>query len=610
MTADGWYRTGDLGAINDGGFSFRGRAKQTLVVGGRKFSLDDIDASLQSEAEIGRQTVSFVARLSSDATDALGVAVAVADGESLDSLAGDRIRNVVVRRYGFAPAILIPVRPGELPLTATGKVDRKALAERAVKSGGMLNAATAQQAPDSVDEEILASLWREALNLENDFGRDDNFFDCGGDSLRASTLLMGVEKRFKRQIALREFFELPTFNNLVRLMQSASAPPNDHDGTLWRLPYGTTRGILSYVEAWHGERVSEDRLMLGANRDGSLPPLFCVLQEDYEFQYLATALGPQQPVYTFRSLAHVNNYDEDLIQALALRYVKNIQQVHPDGPLFLLGYCQAGRIAIPMAQHLLRRGRHLPLLILVDSPLEAVSYPGDVLLVFGQDRSYNPKFGPFNPEPAWRRMFGDFSYAVVDGDHDGDTLFHPNPVSLASEVAQRCAEALDRTRPFAPLKECPFELAVSRAPRRAQPSSRLRLELRIKNVGTGPVGLEQTNLRLGASWTGDGAVHEPRFIQIVPFPAIAPGGVSFVSVCFHVPEENGNFELAVNLFEVGPHSFTELGFAPARAKVKVTHRATRIHDLLRACFRPDKRTAATEFDDIKGLHGNHQRSGA
>ena len=48
MTADGWYKTGDLGAINDGGFSFRGRAKQTLVVGGRKFSLDDIDACLQS----------------------------------------------------------------------------------------------------------------------------------------------------------------------------------------------------------------------------------------------------------------------------------------------------------------------------------------------------------------------------------------------------------------------------------------------------------------------------------------------------------------------------------------------------------------------------------
>jgi acyl-CoA synthetase (AMP-forming)/AMP-acid ligase II/acyl carrier protein len=543
MTPDGWFKTGDLGAINDGGFSFRGRAKQTLVVGARKFSLDDIDSCLQSHADIGRRTVSFVVRGGADATDGLGIAVAVVEGEALDSVPTDKIRAALVRRYGLAPAIVTPIRTGEWPLTATGKVDRRALGERALKEA---SAEAVPRSPERVDEEVLASLWREALNLGRgfvfgderssgcgeDFGRDDNFFDSGGDSLRASTLLMGVEKRFKRQIALREFFELPTFDNLVRLVQSASAPPaNDQDGTLWRLPYATTRGILSYVEAWNGERVSEDRLMLGANRHGSLPPLFCILQEGYEFEYLATSLGAQQPVYAFRSLAHVDNYDEDLVQALALRYVENIQRAHPDGPLFLLGYCQAGKLALPMAQHLIRRGRHLPLLILVDWTLEPVSYPGDVLLLFGQDRTYNPKFGPFNPEAAWRRMFGEFYYAEVDGYHDEDTLFHPNPVSLADEVAQRCAQALDRSRPFTPLKECAFELAVARAPRRAQPGARLCLEVRVRNVGKVPIGGESANLRLGGFWTRDGAIHGPRFIEAAPFPAIAPGDVSVLDAC-------------------------------------------------------------------------------
>ena len=165
LTADGWYKTGDLGAITDGGFSFRGRAKQTLVVGGRKFSLDDIDACLQSDADIGRQTVSFVARNRSDATDGLGVAVAVSAGEALDSVLTDRIRHTLVRRYGFAPALVTPVRSGEWPLTATGKVDRRALAERAAKAGGTLKGETAFGSPDGEDEEILASLWREALNL-------------------------------------------------------------------------------------------------------------------------------------------------------------------------------------------------------------------------------------------------------------------------------------------------------------------------------------------------------------------------------------------------------------------------------------------------------------
>jgi acyl-CoA synthetase (AMP-forming)/AMP-acid ligase II len=251
MTADGWYRTGDLGAINDGGFSFRGRAKQTLVVGGRKFSLDDIDACLQTDADIGRQTVSFVFRGGADATDRLGVAIAVSEGEALDDVSTDGIRRALVRRYGLAPAVMTPVRSGEWPLTATGKVDRRALAERAAKGGGMLNAATTQQAPDSVDEEILASLWREALNLGrgfspndhkfsevgDDFGRDDNFFDCGGESLRAAALLISVDKQFKRQFALREFFALPTFNNLLRLLEGASSAAADEQETsAWPLP--------------------------------------------------------------------------------------------------------------------------------------------------------------------------------------------------------------------------------------------------------------------------------------------------------------------------------------------------------------------------------------
>jgi hypothetical protein len=192
-------------------------------------------------------------------------------------------------------------------------------------------------------------------------------------------------------------------------------------------------------------------------------------------------------------------------------------------------------------------------------------------------------------------MFGNFSCAVVDGDHDDDTLFHPNPVSLADEVAQRCAHALDRSRPFTPLKECAFELAVARAPRRAQPGARLCLEVRVKNVGKAPIGAEHANLRLGGFWTRDGAIHGPRFIEATPFPATEPGDVSVIDACVHVPEDKGNFELALDLFEERAHSLTGLGVGPARAKVKVTHRATRMPDFLRSCFRPEKETVATEL---------------
>jgi hypothetical protein len=59
------------------------------------------------------------------------------------------------------------------------------------------------------------------------------------------------------------------------------------------------------------------------------------------------------------------------------------------------------------------------------------------------------------------------------------------------------------------------------------------------------------NLRLGGFWTSDGAIHGPHFIEAAPFPPIAPGAVSVINACVHVPEEKGNFELALDLFERG-----------------------------------------------------------
>jgi hypothetical protein len=185
-------------------------------------------------------------------------------------------------------------------------------------------------------------------------------------------------------------------------------------------------------------------------------------------------------------------------------------------------------------------------------------------------------------------MFGRFSLAEIDGEHD---VFLDNTASMARELARRCAQA--RAHPATPLKECAFELVVAGAPRRAQSGARLRLEVRIRNAGQAPTGAEHANLRLGGFWTRDGVTHGPRFIEAAPTPAIAPGDVSVISAFVHAPEDRGNFELALDLFEEGAHSLTQLGLAPARAKVKVTQRATSMHEFLRSYFRPEKKTVAT-----------------
>jgi thioesterase domain-containing protein len=315
-----------------------------------------------------------------------------------------------------------------------------------------------------------------------------------------------------------------------------------------------------------------------------------VINAEPEFVDLAIALGGEQPVYAVRSLPGVGDYDEDLVQALALRYVKDIQQAHPDGPLFLLGQCQGGKIAIAMAQHLLRRGRQPPLLILVEWTTEPASYPGDVLLLYGRDSLLNPKFAPFNLEPAWRRMFGSFSRAEVDGGYN-ELYLPPNIGSLAGELARRFRQALHRPRQFSPLTDCAYEFAVDKATWRVRRGAGLGFEISVKNTGSAAIGGEFSSLRLGGFWIRGGAIFR-RFVEAWPLAAIAPGETSVVKFDLLAPENEGDFELALDLFEERGHALTGLGEASPCARVKVTHRATPMRESLRSFFRRGKHVIA------------------
>jgi hypothetical protein len=321
--------------------------------------------------------------------------------------------------------------------------------------------------------------------------------------------------------------------------------------------------------------------MFGANRRGSLPPLFCVINAEYEFANLAAALGPEQPVYAFRSLYFVRDCDEDLIQALALRYVKDLEQVHPMGPLFLLAHCRGCETALPMAQHLLRRGRDLRLLVLVEWMTEPVFFPGQVLILYGRESTYNPVFAGFNPEPAWRRMFGEFSRAEFDGGHD---VFLDNTASLAGELRQPFALALGGPGKSSPLEECAVEFAVGKLAPRALPGARLLVEISVKNIGKAAIGGEFSGLRLGGWWTRDGAIQGARFVGAASLPPTPPGDSCILKTIVSAPESEGNFELALNLFEERGHSLTGLGAATVCARIKITRRATPIGESLRPYF--------------------------
>ncbi|MDK2599510.1 phosphopantetheine-binding protein [Bacillus stercoris] len=99
----------------------------------------------------------------------------------------------------------------EIPLTPSGKVDRRKLFALEVKAVS----GTAYTAPRNETEKAIAAIWQDVLNVEK-AGIFDNFFETGGYSLKAMTLLTKIHKETSVEIPLQYLFEHPTIAALAQ----------------------------------------------------------------------------------------------------------------------------------------------------------------------------------------------------------------------------------------------------------------------------------------------------------------------------------------------------------------------------------------------------------
>jgi Phosphopantetheine attachment site len=105
-----------------------------------------------------------------------------------------------------------------MPLTANGKLDRKALP----MPEGNVYAVRAYEAPHGEVETRLVGIWADLLNVGR-VGRDDNFFELGGHSLLAMQVTARIRRIFEVELAVRSVFEAPTIASLAREVQKAEA---------------------------------------------------------------------------------------------------------------------------------------------------------------------------------------------------------------------------------------------------------------------------------------------------------------------------------------------------------------------------------------------------
>ncbi|TYR63265.1 non-ribosomal peptide synthetase [Streptomyces parvus] len=232
------YRTGDLGRWRaDGALEFLGRADHQVKVRGFRVELGEVEAALLRRPEVGNAIV--VAR------DRRLVAYVVPEAAPLDTARlRDGLRDVLPDH--MVPSVIMPLET--LPLTASGKIDRRALPDP-----GELRTGRAATLPRNPTEEIIAAVWADVLELPY-VGVEESFFDLGGDSIVSIQLAARLSAALGAEIALRDVFTAPTVAEqaaLARDRKGRRLPPLVPVDRGADLPLSYNQRRLWFVEQLH-----------------------------------------------------------------------------------------------------------------------------------------------------------------------------------------------------------------------------------------------------------------------------------------------------------------------------------------------------------------------
>ena len=334
------YRTGDRGYRRaDGALMFAGRADDQVKIRGFRIELGEIEAALSAHPDV-RQCAVVV----DDSEDKRII------GYVVPTAAGKKLTATDMREYLYdrIPDYMVPsaiVLLDELPMTVSGKIDRRALPRPAASTD------VERRAPRSPQEKILCESFAGVLGRER-VGIDDDFFLLGGHSLLAAKLVSDIRAATGVELTIRNLFEAPTPARLARYLTDGTAG-NPFD------------------------------VVLPLRSGGSASPIFCVhpgMGLSWSYSGLLGQLDGDIPVYGIqaRGIAERAILPRS-IPEMAADYIAEIRRICPSGPYRLLGWSFGGNVAYEMACQLQHAGAEVGLLMLLDAYPVAESVRGTEL---------------------------------------------------------------------------------------------------------------------------------------------------------------------------------------------------------------------------------------
>jgi amino acid adenylation domain-containing protein len=329
-----FYRTGDLARFRDDGqLEYLGRADDQVKVRGFRIELAEVEYALQRHPSISH------------------AAVLVRDDEDLSRLVAYVVTTHPVDDHDIqaflkcsVPDYMVPnamVRLDALPLTANGKVNRKALADLPLTA----HRRPSVPAKNPIEAQII-EIWKRLFGT-GDVQRDDSFVALGGHSLLAARVIHELTDAFSRKLPLATMFPDTTPAALARAVHADA-------GATFATP-------------------------IALFNEGGSRPLIVYFHGDYGGAGLYAArlvrlLGPDYPV----AIVHPHGIDGQTIpatiEAMARDRLDAVRSLIGGRPAVLAGFCNGGLVAYEIAGLLERDGERVCELVLIDTAVTTTRY--------------------------------------------------------------------------------------------------------------------------------------------------------------------------------------------------------------------------------------------
>jgi amino acid adenylation domain-containing protein len=325
------FRTHDLGRIDDDGcLRMLGRIDEQIKIHGVRTQPEAIEAAL--ERHPGVRQAAVVTQEGEDEEPEL-VGFFEASEQRSPSVTELRIWLLETLPTAMIPAYFIELN--QLPRTQNGKVDLQRLQRQA--GNHIVRGRTSSLPFDSV-ETTLIRIWENTLRI-TPIGVDDDYFEMGGDSLLAISLFQRIERTLGIRLPLSSLFYAPTIRTQAE-----------------RIREGKTDEPLPALVAIQPQ--------------GEKPPFFCVsplVVDVLAYRDLALRLGLDIPFYALYAHGQRRNSSLRTVQDQARLYLDEIRKLQPEGPYFIGGYSNGGKLAFEMANQLRDQGQDVERLILLET---------------------------------------------------------------------------------------------------------------------------------------------------------------------------------------------------------------------------------------------------